>query len=279
MQSKSTGSGPPTVSVTMAYFNRPDHLRRTLAAYLNVHGGAVPAEFAIVDDKSDPGLEAQPVADEFRDRLDIKVHYRADKDDVSEMRTINDSVRMASGEIVIVANPEALPCSPIIHQIRSISTRLKNTYLIVPCYSVSPERQRMISSLDCGSATFVRDILARMEFSPRGAMTDGDDAWYEHPVFRPRGYFFTAAMRRDEFLDMGGVDEDFRFGWAYADDDFRRRLEVKGVSFVSLGDAVVLHQYHYDSQTDRGTDRAALLERNRQLMLRKAEIGDWRAGR
>ena len=239
------------ISVCIAYYNRPDYLRRTLSAYLNIHNYDLSmTEFIIIDDGSWDNLRAAPVCKEFSDRLDIKCFYRENKDDINPAVAINSSVRLASGEIIIIANPETMPVTPIIHQINLGADFQDNQYTPVSCYSVDGWKQNGINVLDINSPTYVEDILKIVELKPQQANEEGVDGWYSHPVYRPVLFYFMAVMKKEYFWKLGGIDEDFRYGWGYEDTDFVKRLLNDQPLLLTLPGATCLHQFHYYYQNE-----------------------------
>ena len=262
------------ISVTMAYYQRPDLLRNSLWAYHHLHPGRDDVEFVVVDDKSAEELKAKPVVEELRDVLDIKLFYREDKTGTNPAQPINISVKQASGETLVITNPETLPLTPILDQLDAAGVP-QGSYMIAPCYSVSEEKQKIIAGLDPTKPSFVDDIRERLQMNDRQAVRDGDDAWYVPPRLCPRALYFFAAMPRADFIDIGGIDEDYQMGYAWEDTDFINRLAMKGTQMSFLDGAVVLHQHHYTSPASEG---AVALDRreNDQLFQSKMAARQWR---
>jgi GT2 family glycosyltransferase len=261
----------PGISVAMAYYNRPELLRNTLWAYRHLHEDIADYEFIIVDDRSDPGLEAEPVVEEMRDALDVKLIYSSNKVGVNPARPVNISVREARGDVVVITNPETLPVTPVLHSLKAITPQLAGSYVVSPCYSVSREKQRIIDALDPTSPTFVESIAARIELLPRPATEDGGDGWYEHPTFIFRGLYFFGAITKADFVSMGGMDEDFQAGYAWEDTDFIRRLQARRVRFGYL-DSVCLHQNHYSAPASK-KHPGGFKQDNRVVCEQKAAAG------
>lgn len=264
----------PRISITMAYYQRPDLLRNSLWAYHHLHPDRGDVEFVIVDDKSAEALRAQPVVDELSRVLDIKLFYRENKTGCNPAQPINISAKQASGEILVITNPETLPLTPILDQLDAAGVP-SESYIIAPCYSVSEEKQRIIAALDPTKPSFVDEVRARLQMNDRQATRDGDDAWYIHPQLFPRALYFFAAMPRADFIEMGGIDEDYQMGYAWEDTDFINRLAMKGTQMSFLNGAVVLHQHHYTSPASEGAVSPDRHE-NDQLFQTKMAAGQWR---
>ncbi len=270
------------VSVTMAYYNRPALLRNTLWAYRWLHADLDDVEFVIVDDLSDPELAAAPVAEEFAQILDVRVLQRVTKVGRNPAVPINASVLAATGDVVVITNPETMPISPVLDVVRAAAGALSHRYAVALCYSISEGNQAIIDALDPTDPGFVPGVVSRIQPLARAASFDGDDGWYEHPAYLGRGLYFCAAMRRDDFIGVGGIDEDFSAGSAYEDNDFLRRLADNGFEMAHLEDAVCVHQHHYTSPASAkggpGTeqDNRALYEAKAAEKLLTANVGrEW----
>ncbi len=86
-----------------------------------------------------------------------------------------------------------------------------------------------------------------------------------HPaIFACGGGFL---IRRDVFLDSGGLDEDY-FAY-YEDVDLGWRLWVLGYKVLYAGSAVVLHTHHGAGRQVPDASRRALYERNAMLTMIK----------
>jgi glycosyltransferase involved in cell wall biosynthesis len=250
----------------MTFFNRQDILRRTLAAYFNAHAGHLDdAEFIILDDGSEH--RAATVAKEFSKRMNIKLFYRELKDDINPAVAINSAVRLASHEHIILTSSDVMPLTPVIQQF-SKYTFLQNDYVSINCYSACKGAQDKINSLDTNSLTYVRDIQNMFQFKPKGPSIAGDDSWYSHPVYRPELLYFMSLMKKQFFWDIGGIDEDFRYGTAYEDTEFCHRLKKYNARAMWLLEGLSIHQYHYGNSENQEVEKWT---RNRDIYFEKVK--------
>lgn len=259
-------------SITFAHYNRPDFLRRTLHAYYVLHQNILDdIEFIVIDDNSTDS--AEEVCAEFSSKLNISYNYiKNEKKNVNPVRLINMGVQLAQGEVIFIANPECLPINSIVTD--AISRLHEDVYLSYLCYSLSNETQNIVNQIPL-SANYIDDIMKQTGNLPnRSVSIEGEDGWYNHPVFRPVGYHFTAALRRDTFIEIGGFDESFKDGLGYDDNDFLRRLGVKQIPLL-FGEGIVLHQNHY-SNTWMVSDQPSAPS-NADLYFKMAEAGNWKA--
>jgi GT2 family glycosyltransferase len=86
-----------------------------------------------------------------------------------------------------------------------------------------------------------------------------------HPVIFACGGAF--LIRRDVYLDSGGLDEDYFI--YYEDLDLGWRLWIMGYQVLYVGAAVVLHKHHGAKHQMPDASRRVLFERNAMLTLIK----------
>ncbi len=78
-----------------------------------------------------------------------------------------------------------------------------------------------------------------------GARYDGQSAWYNHPVYRPVGYHFCAAITAKNLRKLNGFDERFKDGKDYEDNFFLYQIRKLGLQIEITADPFVYHQWHY----------------------------------
>lgn len=259
------------LSICIAYYNRPEYLKRTLSLYYILHQERIKDyEFIIIDDGSRNDLRASLITKEFEDKMDIKVFYRENKDDINPAVAINASIKLAKNDTILITCPETFPASPFLYEINKQIMNI-NEYLLIPCYSIPVNSQLEIEKLDLSD---INGILKCINLYPRIVNSEGDDGWYSHPQFRPVLFYFAAVIKKRYFFHIGGIDEDFRYGWGYEDDDFCRRIKLNGTKISWLSNSFCLHQYHYTNpNTTRQDDiRIEGWRRNKELFDKKSGI-------
>ena len=100
-------------------------------------------------------------------------------------------------------------------------------------------------------------------YNNRGANKDGDDAWYNHSVYRPVAYEFCAAITAKNIIHMNGYDERFMYGWGYADNYFLHRAKCLGLKVSIIDEPHVIHQWHYSGQDN--PNKQELIKQNKEL--------------
>jgi len=259
------------ISVIFAHFNRPAYLEKTLWSYYHLHKNLKEVEFIVVDDFS--SKTAEEVCKKLSPKMNIVYYERTgEKRQGAGIFAFNKAAELASGDIIIIANPECMPISPILEE---ASYKLeKNIYLTFKCYSLSSDTQEKINLLDFSKSNVFNQMREFLVFSPSCVTTEGQDGWYNHPQFRPKFYHFTAGLRRKTYIEMGGFDELFGDGVAFEDDDFIRRLRLQNIPFV-FADGTVLHQNHYKDSW--AVSDMSLVARNQTLFIQQQAKKNWKA--
>jgi len=210
-----------------------------------------------VDDGS---FTARNVVPEFKDLLNINLIERRQTPGSNPAIPINIGIKEASGEIVVITNPECMPVTSILESVSGLEW---HNYWVSPCYSVSKEYQKQINAMDNTNPYFPHYVDSLIPYNSKSLACEGDDAWYEHPLIIPRMYYFFAAIHRLEILSIGGIDEDFDEGVGFEDDEFIHRIRLNNFECTHLKD-LVLHQNHYTGPSKPLTNKRLYWEKYNQ---------------
>jgi GT2 family glycosyltransferase len=80
---------------------------------------------------------------------------------------------------------------------------------------------------------------------------NGDSAWYNHPIYRPRFSNFCSAITVKNLKKLNGFDERFCRGVWYDDDYFLDQIRWLGLNVELCTDPFIMHQWHEDKWKDR----------------------------
>ena len=208
------------VSIIITHYNRKDLLIKTIRSISKFESSKY-AEFVIVDDASDESQNIDNIPNLFSE-LDIQV-VKIGKDEKwwsCPCPTINKGVSESTGEIIILQGAEIAHAGDIISDVQRIND---NQYFVYGCLSLKESEN-----------SFVNSDISKIK----------GDMWYQHSVQNPRCYNFCTAITRDDYYELGGFDERFGDGIAYGDDDFIRRVRLKGMDVMQIDNPHTLHQYH-----------------------------------
>lgn len=212
------------VSVVMAYYNRKNQLTKTLESIEKTLHANV--EIVICDDGS--SQEHTIDIDEYRFPIILKRIDPKDKWWINPCMSFNKAINNASGELIILQNPECLHHGDII--MHAVKNMLYGQYLVYPCLAIGQNCDPMHPPIPVY----------------KNKNTDNQSSkWYHHPVINPTFYHFASAIPASEIKRINGFDPIFANGIGWDDDEFLYRVKQR-LSVATLGhDApYVIHQYH-----------------------------------
>lgn len=165
-------------------------------------------------------------------------------------------------DVIIVQNAECYHVNDVISFAAGVGC---NDYISFGCFSINEAN------------TFrPHDISALLMANELGASHDGQNAWYNHPVFRPVAYDFCGAMTAENMLRLNGYDERFSDGCGYGDDFLLARIHKLGLRVSIVTDPFVVHQWHYNG-LGVPANKGALVAKNKQLYQQLTPPADVRA--
>lgn len=231
------------VSICMAYYNRLGLLRNTLQSI--VDKPILPTEIVIVDDASSELLTLDNISGiTCLTKINIIIHNfnSTEKTWINPVVAFNKSVELSTNDVIIIQNPECYHKTNVV----STLTKLKEfEYISMSCYSLSDK------------ITPDSNII----YDNRSASFDGDNAWYNHSIYRPKHYHFCAMLNKIDFYNIGGFDVRLQNGIGYDDDMLIYRLNKNNVRLIIDDSQIVYHQYH----TVSNNQNQELINTNRNI--------------
>lgn len=195
------------IAIVMTAYNREALLQKTLESFNQYD----PYEFVVVVDKDEDHLGKTWV-----------------NSAIAFNRAFYEAIHTHQADAVILQNAECYHARDILGYVRKNLT--DKNYISFSCYSLGEN-----------------DTLPPIEMNPRGAAFDGDSAWYNHPVHRPVGYHFCAAITTDNLRKINGFDERFKDGKDYEDNYLLYQVRQLGLRIEIPAEPYVFHQWHYSS--------------------------------
>jgi glycosyltransferase involved in cell wall biosynthesis len=221
------------ISIVTAYHNRKNLLINTLKSISKSKHNDF--EVIVVDDASSEEHRVEDLLKEYSFMKLIRLEPE-NKWYVNSCIPFNIGFKETSGDIVILQNPECFHTDDIISY--TANNLNEDDYFAFGCYSLDENKTKIISD----NTENYKDF----NFNLRGAAFNGDDAWYNHSIYRNVGYHFTSAIYKKKLDELGGFDERYAKGIEYDDNEFLHR--VKKICNVRIVDEpLVFHQYHGDS--------------------------------
>jgi glycosyltransferase involved in cell wall biosynthesis len=230
------------ISIVMAYYNRKKLLMNTLHS-ITLHKYNCELEIIIVDDSSDDIHKLNDLNELFP-TLDIKIIEIKEKDKwwVNPCIPFNMGFNEASGDVIIIQNPECLHMSNIINYVEN--NIMKNKYLVFGCYAINQKEIDDINMLKMDNE-FISNILNTINpIKNIKAFDAAHSAWYQHSRYRNELLHFCSAMTKEDLDDLSGFDERFAYGVAKDDREFIIRISRKKMNIVQIDRPFVIHQKH-----------------------------------
>ena len=164
-------------------------------------------------------------------------------------------------EIIILQNAENYHVGDILTESERVTLE---TYISFGCYSLNEEE------------TFRdHDIREIIRANDKGAVDNGQNAWYNHPCHRPVGYDFCSAITAENLRKLNGYDERFSDGYAYGDDNLLDRIKKLGLKIEITEYPFVVHQWHYSRP--QLPNQQQLVDRNLELFKRLSQESEIKA--
>lgn len=225
------------IAIVMAYKDRPYQLSKTL---LSINGNPT---VIVVDDDS----EYPPILP----RVNYPLHLITVKKGewVNGIPAYNIGFKRAvelGSDKVIIQNPECYHVGDIVGE----SEKLKQgEYIAFGCFSIDKE------------TTFSKhDILQVL--NNVGASHDGQNAWYNHSIYRPVNYHFCSVINTSDLVKINGFDERLAYGIAYDDNLLLHQIRSLGLNIRTVDSPFVVHQWHYTSTIE---NKEYLVNKNLEL--------------
>jgi GT2 family glycosyltransferase len=233
------------ISIVTAYHNRRDLFINTLESLEKSEISDY--EIIAVDDTSSDEHRIEDLVEKYPKLKVIRINPE-DKWWVNPCVTFNVGFKAAAGDIIVLQNPECKHNGDVLKKASEIKD---GQYYSFACYSLDKE------------STYSNE---QPIIHNRPASMDGQLSWYNHSVYRPKGYHFCAAITKNNLEKLGGFDEQYAMGIAYDDDEFFYRVSKLGLQISIIDYPYVMHQWH-QSVNYTHLDAAKLIERNRNLFI------------
>jgi GT2 family glycosyltransferase len=218
------------ISVVMAYYKRPEHLRVTLESY-NYFYKSLDYEVVVIEDtSSDQSMDCLRVLNASGIKFKHENVDRSHKEFHNPGVLYNRAVEIADGDIIHITNPENMHFHPILtHCLDHIT---EENYVVYACRTLNAQPDSFLAaqgSLD--------------------QITNWGEArgWYQHSVIYSRLLHFSTIISKKLYKTIGGFDPRFDDGIGYEDNDFIRRVKSFNIPVLTFDDLFSGHQSH-----DRG---------------------------
>ena len=233
------------ISVVTTYNNRKPQFIRTLDVISRyVPSQTKDVEVIVVDDGSDEEHSLRGVVDQYPFQIKLLEVSKESKNYFNPCVPFNIGFREAVGDIVIIQSPECYYTGNIF---KHIENNFKpGTYGSYACYSPSQRNSDRFACISPIGDQFEQDHVDLLrEMRQKSADEVGRvDCWYNHSVYRPCCFHFTAVISKEDLDGLNGFDERYSQGFGYDDNELLERACRKGLVTPVYDDLVVIHQFH-----------------------------------
>jgi GT2 family glycosyltransferase len=210
----------PELSIVLTSHSREKQLLKTLSSFENYK---YDFDVCIVDD-SPEDLELPEY--NFETTV-LKVRGKNWINPAVNFNIGFESALKNNPQIIIIQNAECYHKGDIVgYALKNINEK---NYLSFACYSLGQGEDVNLSKLN-----------------KRGAISNGDSAWYNHSRFRPKAFHFCTAITANNLRKINGFDERFALGQGYEDEYLLHQIKLLGLKIQIVDNPFVFHQYHYD---------------------------------
>ena len=216
------------LTIVILHWNRHQLLMNTLESF--THSVYKDFNVVIVDNKSDKPVVIPPLP--FEVHLIQLTNEPYTKNFISAHNYgFYYTLKNICPDRVIMQHAECSHAGDIISHAATVTDE---NYISFGCYSIGKGADPATVKIEDRAMTF-----------------DGDNAWYNHSLYRPRKTHFCAAITANNLRKLNGFDERFCEGTWYDDDYFLLQIQRLGLKVELCDDPFVFHQYHENAWTDR----------------------------
>lgn len=243
----------PKIVLVLTYYNRSEQLKRTLTSM----NDSIHTNFSvIIVNDSDEEIMLPAV------KYPITVIKIENKTWVDRDIPANIGFQKAldlGAEIIISQNAECYHQGDIISYADHITD---DDYISFSAFSLGEEIPKE------------HDIYKIIDENNICVPDSAQTGWYNHPLLRPTGFDFCAAISRKNLIKLNGFDERFSFGIAYGDNYWVHRIRKLGLNIEIPLTPFVVHQWHDSSWRTRAIK---VEQDNAVLFAELSQTDDFRA--
>ncbi len=247
------------ISIVMGYVNRKNQLITTLRTISKSNHTNL--EVIITDDGSSPEHNIDDILDNFL--FPIKIIYNNDKENgkiCNPCVAYNLAIAQATGDIIIIQNPERCHIGDILEHINKTLT--ENDYFTYSCfyfskYTLNDKLNKILFDTDYfWSQEKHLNVLNMVKNFQESILPPQKKGWVNHPIYNKTDLHFLSAIYASKLKQIGGFDPIYKYGICFDDDDLLRDIKYKlQLSIVTIpveldnnsiiqNNVYCIHQHH-----------------------------------
>lgn len=232
------------ISVVMANYNRRKLLINSLKTIQHYNKDR-DIEVIVVDDNSSKEESVIDVPKLFKIPVIIIPISKEEKDWMCCCMPFNIGFSFATGDIIIIQNPENLHVGDIVgYALKNIRDGIFLSFALLSLDQADTDilhKKAVAKNILDGEG--IKKIIGPLP-GKKENWTDGDTCWYNHSKHQPSGCHLISAITRNDLEDLEGFDERYGRGFAYDDMEFRERIKRKGMVTKIIDYPFAIHQRH-----------------------------------
>ena len=230
------------ISIATSYYNRKPQFINTLKT-IQKSKQIDNVELIVVDDCSADEHRLEDIPQQFPFVKVIRLESK-DRWYTNPCVPFNKAIREASGDVIILQNPECLHVGDILSDV--VNSITDNNYITYGVYSINKSITESIHDLPYDDHRIFDMIKAQIKpMYNINYVSEGQSCWYNHSIYRPAAYHFVSAMSKKNMDILNGFDERYANGIGFDDDEFLFRIKIKGLNIEIHDNPFALHQWHY----------------------------------
>ena len=240
-----------SISIVMTYYNRKPQTLETLKGFERMYANNYNFEVVIVDDNSNDENRLEEDIKQFSFPINLIVITKEEKGDrINPCLAYNKGFKEASGDIIIIQNPECYHVGDILkHTIENLN---EQDYFTYSCFTAnSAEITNQIINSKSPLCLINNENFLNKNFY---AMDNHNLNWYNHPYkvedgngSRCTNYHFCSAIYKCNLDLIGGFTEKFKYGFCYDDNELLHRIKHNlklNIKCIDPNNCLVIHQWH-----------------------------------
>lgn len=252
------------ISIVTSYYNRKPQFINTLKTIK--HSKQIDnLELIVTDDGSSQEHKLDDILDDYPFIKLITVDPK-EKWYVNPCIPFNKSIKAATGDIIILQNPECLHVGDILSNI--VENLTDENYITYSVYSADYQSTQDIQKYPF-EKKYIFDLIKNRltPFNNQNYVSEGISCWYNHSIYRPVGYHFISAITKKNMDKLNGFDERFAYGIGFDDDEILFRIKKLGLDVKIIDEPFGVHQWHYSENNffARVDNAAAASHRNNDI--------------
>jgi glycosyltransferase involved in cell wall biosynthesis len=252
------------ISIATAYYNRRPQFINTLKT-IQLSAQINNVELIVVDDCSSDEHRIDDLPETFPFVKVVRLESK-DRWYTNPCVPFNKAIKAATGDIVVLQNPECLHVGDILTDI--VNKINDDVYLTYGVYSANRYTTNHLYDLPYDNEHIFSMIKSQlMPMNDAQYIREGDAGWYNHTQHRPAAYHFVSAVSKNNMDKLNGFDERYSNGIGFDDDELLYRIKLLGLNVQIHDSPFAVHQWHYSENNffAKSENIGQAIERNRLL--------------